>query len=201
MATLSTDTNSLDITFLGVADETIIVAEVGFLVGDVPILNDAICSRMFSRRPGFFEMWQDDDEKLIPFLEQRIAHADAGSWRSAYEDDFHLKVVPGYGFPFLLAALPAANRESNDMGSDAIQQRICGVLSDKSPHFTLLMKPGNDLRMGSNGRGYGPIFQMHVSVDDLADFYIVLKQEYALVREHEIFEVNGDSPGERPSQK
>ena len=100
MVTLNTDINSLEITFLGIADETIIVAEVGFLARDVPLLNDAVCHRMFSRRPGFFEIWQDDDEELIPFLEQRIAHGDAGSLRSAYEDDFYLTVVPGYGFPF-----------------------------------------------------------------------------------------------------
>ena len=104
------------------------------------------------------------------------------------------------GFHFFLEEMPSAGNESNDKGSDAIQQRICGVLSDKSPHFTLLMKPGNHLRMGSNGRGCGPMLQMHVSADALADFYIELKREYALRREQPIFEVNNEPLGERPQQ-
>lgn len=200
MAALTTDTNSLVISFLGLADEYTIVAEVGFLACGVPLLNDEVCTRLYSRRLGFFEIWQEDGDKLIPFLEQRIAHKDAGSWQSDPDEDFHLTVVPGYGFPFLLEERPYAGNKLNATGSDAILQRIGGVLSDKTPHFTLLMKPGDALRMGSSGKADGPIFQMHVSADDLADFYFALKHEYALVREHEIFEVNSTPPKKRPQK-
>lgn len=171
MATLDGCGYALEINYLGCIDEgRILVAEVGLLCGGSPVFDDCLIKREFSRNPGFFDVWQDGPDEIIPIVRDCAERVAAGQLAAATDADLNLLIVPGARYPFLVG-------EGGRYGV---------VLDAENPEFTVIAQPGFATGLGSEISGIGPMLHLPTRRDDLLRFARDLQEELRFALEIDV---------------